>query len=178
MTEHFGSADTSSQNRTNHRYHLIVKTHHGVRTIRCIRESVSFKKLDRKLSPVGNHDYFNITTSLESPGVTGYICVDDEGLCLAGKPRDLSDLPFSTLVLTLYLPHLNDKSNAARGQCSQSMSGIIHQIAHLANKIEAPSSSNDQSRRESPVIRIDLENYKLLIQSRDSITTAIASPHK
>lgn len=86
--------------------------------------------------------------ALEQPGVSGYICVDSNGLCLAAK-----------------------------GQAQQSMSGIIHQLATLASKIEEPSQNgNVTASTNPPVIRVDLERHKLLIQSRDSITTAFISP--
>lgn len=65
----------------------------------------------------------------------------------------------------------------ARGQASQSMSGIINQLAELASKIEESSKPNGETK-DSPVIRVDLEGYKMLIQSRDSITTALISHHK
>lgn len=91
--------------------------------------------------------------AVEQPGVTGYICVDKDGLCLAAK-----------------------------GQARQSMSGIINQLANLANKIEDPrktsNTNNNTEEKESPVIRVDLQRYKMLIQSKDSITTALISNHK
>lgn len=80
------------------------------------------------------------------PGVAGYICVDNEGLCLAAK-----------------------------GQASQAMSGVIHQIAKLASKIEKPDEKALSG--SGPVIRVDLERYKMLIQSQDSITTCLMLPH-
>lgn len=94
--------------------------------------------------------------AVKQPGVTGYICVDEDGLCLA-----------------------------AEGQASQSMSGIVHQLAELASKIEEPtrlmgssSKSRATHKNESPVVRVDFEHYKMLIQSKESITTALISPQK
>lgn len=80
--------------------------------------------------------------AVEQPGVTGYICVDNKGLCLATK-----------------------------GQVNQNMSGIIHQLTDLASKIEEPT-------KESPVIKVELDSYKILIHSHDSVTTALISPQK
>lgn len=79
--------------------------------------------------------------AVNQPGVTGYICIDENGLCIAAK-----------------------------GQASQTMSGIIKQFADLATKIE--------DTNEPPVIRVDMEQRKIVIQSRDSITTALISPQK
>lgn len=82
--------------------------------------------------------------AVEQPGVNGYLCVDKNGLCVAVK-----------------------------GQACESMSGIIHQLAQLASKIDEPNS-----RGEPPVIRVDLECYKILIQSREKFTTALFSPQR
>lgn len=96
--------------------------------------------------------------AVEQPGVTGYICVDKDGLCLAAK-----------------------------GQARHAMSGIINQLAELANKIEEPkksnsmglsSKNNEPEKKQNPVIRVELQRYKMLIQSKDSITTALISNHK
>lgn len=60
------------------------------------------------------------------------------------------------------------------------MSGVIHQIAALANCIEEPArTANGQSNsKENPVIRVDLERTRMLIRSVDDITTALISPQK
>lgn len=80
------------------------------------------------------------------PGVIGYICVDNEGLCLDAK-----------------------------GQANQAMSGVIHQIAKLAAKIEKPDDKAPSGG--GPVIRVDLERYKMLIQSQESVTTCLILAH-
>lgn len=66
-------------------------------------------------------------------------------------------------------------THQAKGQVNQSISGVVHQLAELANKIEDHSQSEE---RPSPVIRVDLERHKMIIHSRDSITTALISPQK
>lgn len=56
------------------------------------------------------------------------------------------------------------------------MSGIIRQIVHLAAKIEEPtkqSNSNVKSKSSAPVIRVELDRRKILIQSREAVTTAL-----
>lgn len=80
------------------------------------------------------------------PGVVGYICVDNAGLCLAAK-----------------------------GQANQAMSGVIHQIAKLASKLEKPDDKAPSG--SGPVIRVDLEHYKILIQSQETVTTGLILPH-
>lgn len=71
-------------------------------------------------------------------------------------------------------------SQTAKGQARQSMSGIIHQLADLAAKIEEPIQQNGSStkKQDAPVIRVDLERYKILIHSHESITTALVTPQK
>lgn len=58
------------------------------------------------------------------------------------------------------------------------MSGIIHQLADLASKIEEHNSTGHDEGDKAPVIRVDLERYKIMIRSRESITTALISPQK
>jgi len=88
--------------------------------------------------------------AVEQPGVSGYICVDKNGLCIA-----------------------------AQGQASESMSGIIRQISDLADKMEEPGRKTTSGGSKSPpVIRVDLERQKILIKSCEDITTALFLLHK
>lgn len=82
--------------------------------------------------------------AIKQPGVTGYLCIDSNGLCVAVK-----------------------------GQANEAMSGIVHQLAQLASKIDEPKSQKDV-----PVIRVDLESYRILIQNRDKFTTALFSSQR
>lgn len=87
--------------------------------------------------------------AMDQPGVIGYICTDQEGLCVAAK-----------------------------GQVNQNLSGPIHQLAKLASRIEEISRPNKSDKTEPPVIRVDMQKFKFTMQSRDSITTAIISQQK
>uniref|UniRef100_A0A6G1S4T3 Late endosomal/lysosomal adaptor and MAPK and MTOR activator 5 n=1 Tax=Aceria tosichella TaxID=561515 RepID=A0A6G1S4T3_9ACAR len=88
--------------------------------------------------------------ALDQPNVSGYICVNNDGLCIASG-----------------------------GDASESISGIIHQLANLAYKIEDHSQHDGSSnKKDPPVVRIDLERRKILIQSREGITTALFSHQK
>jgi len=72
----------------------------------------------------------------QHPKVVGYLCVDsNNGLCLA-----------------------------ADGIANEKTSGVIANIAQLANKLEPG---------KSPVVYIESDKSKILIQSKDSVTTAI-----
>lgn len=82
--------------------------------------------------------------AVEQPGVNGYLCVDNDGLCVAVK-----------------------------GQANEAMSGIVHQLAQLASKIDEPKNQKDV-----PVIRVDLESYRILIQTREKFTTALFSSQR
>lgn len=66
----------------------------------------------------------------------------------------------------------------AKGKVDQSMSGIIHQLAVLANKIEEPDRPEEPTSKSPPVIRVDTEKYKMIIQSRELVTTALISNQK
>ena len=59
------------------------------------------------------------------------------------------------------------------------MSGIIHHLTNLARKIDDHNQhSNNAAKNESPVLRVDLDRRKILIQSREDITTALFSAQK
>lgn len=62
------------------------------------------------------------------------------------------------------------------------MSGVIYQLAELANKKDPWQQRNPESstpdKKIPPVIKVDLDRYKMLIQSRESITTALISLQK
>jgi len=73
--------------------------------------------------------------ALNNPKVCGYLCCDENGLCLTGS-----------------------------GDVNERSSGLLNAIAQLANKLDS---------NNSPVICIDSDKRKILIKSKDSITTAI-----
>ena len=80
--------------------------------------------------------------AMEQPGVTGYICVDDSGLCVT-----------------------------SRGQAKQSISGIVRELSRLVSKID----DNSITKKQNPVIRVDLDRYKLTIQAQEDLTVGLIS---
>lgn len=75
---------------------------------------------------------------------------------------------------------MNTRLNEAKDRALEPMSGILHQLVDLAHKIEEPDQQNGTEiiEKNSPVIRVDLDRHKILIESRESITTALILQQK